>query len=71
MPWYRVYVFDNEAGLIAEPADFRAGNDIEALTKADSLRSVFGAELWESKRLVKKLPRQQPVCGPIGRSFFS
>lgn len=55
---YRLYVFDTEDRLIAEPMVISADNDEAATGQAEKMRDGVRVELRDGDRLVMRLPSE-------------
>ncbi|HUI22670.1 MAG TPA: hypothetical protein VLZ74_16750 [Methylocella sp.] len=56
MKQYRVYYLSNQDHFAAVPKIISAIDDDDAERRAKALREGFDIEIWESARLVKRLP---------------
>jgi hypothetical protein len=56
MPDYKLYRLDHAGQIISAPDQFVSEDDEAALAEAEKLRDGGRAELWESRRLVRRLP---------------
>lgn len=63
MPDYRLYCLD-EAGKFTRPHEFTAGSDEEALNVVSAMHLHVRCELWESSRMVGKLPSLAAITDP-------
>jgi hypothetical protein len=60
MMQYRVYYLSSQALFVAPPVIISAVDDDDAVHQAKALRDGFDIEIWESKRLVRRLDLGQP-----------
>ena len=56
MPDYKLYRLDDGGQIISAPEQFVADDDAAALVQAGKLRADGRAELWEGRRLIRRLP---------------
>lgn len=53
---YKLYRLGQGGQIISAPEQFVSVSDEAALARAETLRDGGRAELWEGKRLVRRLP---------------
>lgn len=56
MPDYKLYRLGEGGQIISAPDQFVADGDEAALAQAEKLRDGGRAELWEGRRLIRRLP---------------
>ena len=56
MPNYKLYRLDGAGQIARAPEQFDAADDHAAAVEADTRRCGSAAELWESRRLVRRFP---------------
>ena len=56
MPEYRIYTFDVAGKIVLPPETFQSEDDQEAIGKAFQVVNGSEVEVWQSGRLIVRLP---------------
>ena len=57
MPEYKMYHLDGGGRIAGAPQEFVADDDDAALAEARRRQKGMAAELWQGRRLLKRLPQ--------------